>query len=168
MIKINKNAIRYLLLNCFTLLIPILLLNVLYADKLPAAYQMDFFWEDIPWYIAIIENISRIVVFVLPLILRLEFKSQQQKVGFAIYIIGVLLYFLSWMMQILYPDSDWSTSVFGFMAPAYSTILWLLGIGLIGVKSWLKIPYHYLVYIFVAFIFVVFHSIHSYIVFDRI
>lgn len=94
MIKINKNAIRYLLLNCFTLLIPILLLNVLYADKLPAAYQMDFFWEDIPWYIAIIENVSRIVVFVLPLILKLEFKSQQQKAGLVIYIIGLLLYFL--------------------------------------------------------------------------
>jgi hypothetical protein len=71
-------------------------------------------------------------------------------------------------MQIYFPQSAWSQSVFGFMAPAYTTIIWLVGIGLIGQSLFLKIPYHYSIYLVFAAFFTTFHSIHTYIVYSRL
>jgi hypothetical protein len=93
---------------------------------------MNNFWNNIPYFIRISENILRAIVFFLPLLLKLEINEPQQKIGFLIYMAGIGVYFMSWLMQIYFPDSSWSQSVFGFMAPAYTTIIWFVGIGLIG------------------------------------
>ena len=129
---------------------------------------MDFFWNDIPVFIGNVENILRIVVFILPLLMILSLKTKIQRIGFVLYILGIIIYFLSWAVQIYLPDGLWSKSILGFMAPAYTTIIWFVGIGLIGNKSFLKIPYMSAIYIAISILFVIFHSLHSYIVFQRL
>ncbi len=162
-----KNILSYFL-NCFLLIIPILLWNVLFASSLPKGYAMDFFWKDIPPYIGTVENVLRMVVILLPLLMPLRIETDSQKLGLAIFVIGVLIYFSSWLMQIYFPESVWSKSVFGFMAPAYMTMIWFIGIGLVGETLFVKIPYHPMVYIGIAAGFVVFHSLHSYIIYTRL
>ncbi len=162
-----KNILHYLV-SCFILIIPILLWNVLFASSLPRGYAMEFFWRNIPPYIGTVENILRIVVLLLPLLMPLTIKSDSQKIGVAIFVIGVLIYFSSWLVQIYFPESAWSRSVFGFMAPAYTTMIWFIGIGLIGETLFVDIPYHPMIYIGISAVFVVFHSLHSYIIYTRL
>jgi hypothetical protein len=100
--------------------------------------------------------------------LGLSLQTKYQKLGFVIYLVGILLYFSSWAAQIYLPNSTWSSSIFGFMAPAYTTIIWFIGIGLVGRESFLKIPHTTSIYIFLSIIFVLFHSYHSYSVYNQL
>ena len=164
---IGTQILKYAL-NCFILVIPIFLWNILFAASLPRGYSMEFFWEDIPPIIGTTENVLRIIVFFLPLLMPLTIKTTGQKIGLGIYLVGLAIYFLSWIMQIYYPDSTWSSSLFGFLAPAYTTIIWLIGIGLIGNKLFIKIPYHPIIYITISAVFVFVHTTHAYIVYTRL
>jgi len=155
-------------LNCFILLIPIFLWNIIFASSLPKGYGSEIFWKDIPAIVGKSENFLRIIVFVLPVIMSFSLKTKLQMAGFFIYTIGVILYFMSWIVQIYFPEIGWSRSLFGFMAPAFTTIIWFVGIGLIGSRAFIKIPYMSVIYIFSSFFFVVFHSIHTYMVFQRL
>ena len=134
---IGKQILKYTP-NCFILVIPIFLWNILFAASLPRGYSMEFFWKDIPPIIGTTENVLRIIVFFLPLLMPLTIKITGQKIGLGIYLVGLAIYFLSWIMQIYYPDSPWSSSLFGFLAPAYTTIIWFIGIGFIGNKLFIK------------------------------
>ena len=162
------NRILKYVSNCFYLISAILLWNVLFASSLPRGYAMEFFWKDIPPIIGIMENMLRIIVFFLPLLMPLKIKSKDQKIGLSIYFVGLVIYFLSWIMQINYPDSSWSNSIWGFLAPAYTTIIWLIGIGLIGNKLYIKIPYNSIIYISISALFVIVHTTHAYIVYMRL
>ncbi len=164
---IGKQILQYAL-NCFILLIPIFLWNILFATSLPRGYSMEFFWKDIPPIVGTTENILRIIAFFLPLLMPLTIKTTSQKIGLGIYLAGVAIYFLSWIMQIYYPDSTWSSSLFGFLAPAYTTIIWFIGIGLIGNKLFIKIPYNPIIYITISAVFVFVHTTHAYIVYTRL
>lgn len=164
---IGKQILQYAL-NCFILLIPIFLWNIFFATSLPRGYSIEFFWKDIPPIVGTTENILRIIAFFLPLLMPLTIKTTSQKIGLGIYLAGVAIYFLSWIMQIYYPDSAWSSSLFGFLAPAYTTIIWLIGIGLIGNKLFIKIPYHPIIYIAISAVFVFVHTTHAYIVYTRL
>ncbi len=160
--------LRKYLLNCFLLLIPLFLWNIILVGYLPKTYSSDVFWEDIPNWIGYSENVLRIIVFVFPAIMIISLKTRLQKIGFFIYLIGLILYFLSWFLMIVSPESNWSTSLIGFMAPAFTTIIWFVGIGLIGNKSYFRIPHLSLIYIILSIIFVVFHTLHTYIVYQRL
>lgn len=142
---IGRKILTYAL-DIFVLVIPILLWNILFTASLPRAFSMEFFWKNIPPIIGTTENILRIIVFFLPLLMPLTIKTTGQKIGLAIYLAGLTTYFLSWIMQIYYPDSTWSRSLFGFLAPAYTTMIWFIGIGLIGNKLFINIPYHPIIY----------------------
>ncbi|MHC4736532.1 MAG: hypothetical protein ACYTDW_19050 [Planctomycetota bacterium] len=155
-------------LNCFILLIPVFLWNILFATSLPRGYSIEFFWKDIPPVVGITENILRIIVFFLPLLMPLTIRTSRQKIGLGIYLAGVAIYFLSWVLQIYLPESAWSISLFGFLAPAYTTMIWLIGIGLIGDKLFVKVPYNPIIYMAISTLFVVFHTIHTYIVYTRL
>ncbi|MDJ0706106.1 MAG: hypothetical protein QNJ46_22775 [Leptolyngbyaceae cyanobacterium MO_188.B28] len=164
---IGKHILKYAS-NCFILLIPIFLWNILFAASLPRGYAIEFFGRDIPPIIGATENILRITVFVLPLLMPLTIKNTRQKIGLGIYLVGLVIYFLSWIMQIYHPDSTWSSSLFGFLAPAYTTIIWFIGIGLIGDKIFIKIPYKPIIYIAISSVFVFVHTTHAYIVYMRL
>jgi hypothetical protein len=158
---------RYLS-NCFLLLIPIFLWNILLYDTLPEGYGADIFWQDIPSFVSYPENILRVVLFSLPFMMILSIKKRREKIGLLIYLIGVIIYFLSWVVVIVYPESTWSNSVLGFTAPAYTSLIWMIGIGLIGRSSFFKLPGLSYVYLILSIIFVAFHAGHAYIVFQRL
>tara|TARA_R110002050_G_scaffold141251_2_gene266318 strand:+ start:26328 stop:26822 length:495 start_codon:yes stop_codon:yes gene_type:complete len=154
--------------NCFLLLIPLFLWNIILVGYLPKAYSPELFWKDIPNWIGYGENILRTSVFVFPVIMILSLKTRLQKIGLGIYVIGILIYFSSWLFAIIYPQSAWTTSLVGFMAPAYTTIIFFVGIGLIGNETFFKISKASLIYIVLSVLFVIFHSAHTYIVFQNL
>lgn len=142
--------------------------NILLVKYLPRGYSPEIFWKDIPPLIKYSENISRIIVFVLPALMMLSFETRNQKIGIRTYVIGLILYFVSWGVMIIYPESLWSTSQIGFMAPAFTTIIWFIGIGMVGRKSFIKIPHLTTIYISLSTVFVFIHSLHCYFVFQRL
>ncbi len=155
------------LLNCLLLILPIMAWNILFANKLPRSYSQEIFWKDIPSFIANGENIFRLLVFILPLLMPLRIETPSQKLGLWIYITGTVIYFLSWLMQMYFPQSAWSLSVFGFLAPAYTPLIWLVGISLIGSTLYFSAPYRSWMYIVISIIFLSFHLSHAITVYLR-
>jgi hypothetical protein len=47
----------------------------------------------------------------------------------------MIIYFASWLLLIVRPDAAWSRSAAGLLAPAYTPLIWLAGIALVG-GSW--------------------------------
>jgi hypothetical protein len=128
---------------------------------LPAAYGPDLFWKGIPQWLGFFENIFRILAFSLPGILYFGKKERGQRLGWYLYIGGMVVYLVSYLMQIVLPNSVWSQSIIGFTAPAWSTLFWLTGIGLVCARSWLPIHWHRAIYLLSASIFLVFHIGHT-------
>ena len=164
--KITK-VLKYLL-NCFLLITPALILNLLWATRLPPMWQVDFFWKDIPPAIAYGENISRIFINFLPVFMPLRVSTKRQRTGLVIYIIGMLIYFLAWILLVYSPQSMWSTSLIGSTAAAWTSLLWLIGIGLIGDSLYIPSRYRSWMYILLSVIFAAFHTLHAVIVYLRI
>ncbi len=164
----SLSRIRYYLCNCFWLLVPILVFNLLFTHQLPAAYQVDIFWKDIPRAISLPENLLRTLVMILPIFMRLRISTKGQKIGLALYITGLLIYFVSWTVLIVFPQREWSTSMFVFLAPAYTPIIWLVGIGLIGDELlFSKFSFKPWMYWTVSVFFLLFHNLHAFTVFFR-
>jgi hypothetical protein len=156
------------LLNCMLLLLPSMAWNLIFTSKLPLAYSAGIFSKNIPSIIAYGENIFRLPVFLLPLLMPLRIEAQNQKIGLWIYIAGTAIYFLSWLAQIYFPRSAWSLSAFGFLAPAYTPLIWLIGIGLMGgAFRFSIIPFRPWIYMAISIIFVGFHLSHAMTVYLR-
>jgi hypothetical protein len=135
---------RLQLLNCFWLLLPIFVWNAIFASRLP---QLGFRSDaGVPRSILMAENLLRVGVFLLPLLLPLRWQDPQSRAGLALYGFGVLIYCVSWLPLLYFPEAVWSRSAAGLLAPAYTPLLWLLGIALIG-RSW---PYALLTLLFVG------------------
>jgi hypothetical protein len=163
----NTGAVKKYLLNCFLLTLPILVWNIFLANKLPEEFQSEIFKNDISIFLTYGENISRTIVFMLTLLMPLSILTIIQKKGLLLYIGGTILYFISWLTLIYFPRSVWSNSVFGFMAPAYTPLLWLLGIGLIGNSFYFNLPFRRWFFISLTMIFLIFHNFHTYTIFLR-
>jgi len=155
------------LMNCILLLLPIMAWNVIFTSKLPQAYSREIFWNDIPGIISTGESFFRLLIFILPVLMPLRIETQSQKLGLWLYIIGTAIYFLSWLAQMYFPQSAWSLGAFGFFAPAYTPLIWLVGIGLIGSTFYFSSPYRSWMYISTAIIFICFHLSHALIVYLR-
>lgn len=158
--KNTKNDIVKYLRNGIWLTVPILLWNIIFASRLPAQYLPDIFWKDIPDVVKYGENIMRIVVFGMPLFFSIGLSTKTQKQGLVWYLAGTAVYFLAWIPLLFMPDSAWSTSMVGFMAPAYTPLLWLIGIGLLGEKFYFTVRYRPIYYIAPSVLFLVFHCTH--------
>jgi hypothetical protein len=148
--------------------VPALILNLLWASRLPSGWQFNVFWKNIPSLVAYGEKIARLVVNVLPLFMPLQFSTVRQKQGLMIYIVGITAYIAAWVMMVYFPQSAWSTSLIGSTATAWTSLVWLVGIGLIGESLIIPISYSYWVYILSSVIFSVFHTIHAVIIYLRI
>ena len=137
-------------LNGFWLILPLLAWNLVLGPHITQeAITSD---AHSPKWLLIAENIVRILVFALPLLLPLQLKDGWNKTGLVIYIPGTLIYFASWLPLMLAPASAWSNSPAGLLAPRLAPFLSFLGIALIG-GSW---PYGVLS---TAFIFL--HTWHG-------
>jgi len=129
---------------------------------------MDIFWKAIPKEISLPENILRMTVMILPVFMRLGISTPSQKLGLALYLTGLLAYFASWTVLIVSPQCAWSTSGIGFMAPAYTPIVWLLGIGMIGDEFFLPgVAFKPWMYWALSALFLVFHNLHTALVYSR-
>jgi hypothetical protein len=137
------------MLNCFILIVPVLLWNAIFTSKLPAGYASD---EDVSQAILILEHVFRIPVFFYPILLSLQMNDRYGKVGIVVYVVGVVIYFVSWIMQLYFRETRWSTSALGILAPAYTPLIWMLGIGLIG-HSWF--------YVLISILFSFIHVLHN-------
>jgi hypothetical protein len=136
-------------------------------SRLPKGYTSKEIWDNVPSWLNMTENIIRTIVFLLPLLLIFSLQTKTQKIGLGLYIVGLLIYFSSWLLQIFTPNSSWSTSIIGFMAPAFTTVIWLIGIGIIGQKSFVNIPRISTIYIFLCIVFVIVHTYHSYLAYNQ-
>ena len=152
--------------NCFWLVLPVLLLNVFLTHKLPPMYQPKIFSRGIPAWISAGEHTFRLMVFLLALLMPLEVKGPTQKAGMLLYLAGLLLYAASWGAQILFSGSRWSTSRLGFMAPAYTPLLWLGGISLVGNRFYFGLPPGPWVYLGLSALFLLFHNLHAWLVYS--
>jgi len=156
------------LLNCFWLLVPILAFNLIFTPSLPRDYQMAAFWKDIPAAVGAPENVLRVLVFLAPLIMRLRLSGPAERLGLALYLAGTLVYFASWWALIASPESACSRSALGFMAPAYTPILFLVGIGLVGKVLFVPgVPYRPWMYWGLSGLFLLFHNLHAGMVYAR-
>jgi hypothetical protein len=147
MSKLDSLPARILLRNGAWLIVPPMIITFGLWGALPAAYGPDLFWKEIPGWISLLENLFRILVFGLPGILYFGKREPGQSWGWLLYGVGLVVYLASYLLQIVFPNSAWSQSLIGFTAPAWSTIFWLTGIGLVGAKSWLPIPWHRAIYL---------------------
>jgi hypothetical protein len=136
--------------NCFWLIVPILLWNILLGSKITQE-QIISDTHSPAWLLGA-QNIFRLATFILPLLLRIKIDTSFGKIGLAGYIIGTLVYFASWLPLMLAPQSSWSQSIPGLFAPRLTPLLSLVGIALIA-QSW---PYG-----LIATVFLVFHTWHG-------
>lgn len=163
----KTDGIKNYLLNCFLLMVPLLVWNFVLTPELPAPFRPEVFQYGIPPFVLWGENISRLAVFLLTALMPLSLASQTQRAGLALYIVGVAVYVASWLALILYPESGWSRSAAGFMAPAYTPVLWLTGIGLIGDRLYFSWPYRSWIFLLLSSLFLAFHNAHTWLVYDR-
>jgi hypothetical protein len=146
--SLPKSSFR--LKNHFLLLIPILIWNVLLTSHLP----MEHFSGEAPQWVLIIENIFRAGAMILPLFLPINSKNKFFKSGLTVFIIGTLIYFSSWLWLILYPESVAANSSWLQFAPAYTPIIWFIGLSMMSnsflllILSTLFIGFHVTEYIF--------------------
>lgn len=161
------NIAKIIYSNGFVLLIPIFVWNIIFASKLPHAFDIKNFDIDIPRFLLIGENIFRVIIFTLPLLFKIDISTTTGKLGLALYIIGSLIYFVSWLLLIYAPNSLWSISIFGFTAPAYTPIIWLVGIALMADSYNFSIKYIRWHYIIPCIIFIILHVMHSILVYLR-
>jgi hypothetical protein len=68
----------------------------------------------------------------LPLFIPLQVDDRLSQTGLWVFILGILVYFVTWLPLILSPDSGWSTSAVGLLAPRLTPLLPFLGIAVIG------------------------------------
>lgn len=158
---------RKLLRNGYWMMLPILLWNIVFTISLPPQYSPAIFWKDIPPLLAVCENFLRIVMFVMPAFLALRLLSKPHRLGLLLYLVGSTLYYSSWLALILAPNSAWSTSRLGFMAPAYTPLIWMIGLALSADEFYFPLRYRPVYYIAPAVLFTVFHCAHAALVYSR-
>jgi hypothetical protein len=109
----------------------------------------------------------RVVLFALPVLMPLRVDTPRRRAGMALYLAGLVLYFLSGAPLMVSPASAWSTSVFGFMAPAYTPVFWFGGIALIGDTLFVRAPFRWL-YLLLTCAFLAFHNTHAWLVYTQL
>jgi hypothetical protein len=144
--------------NCLWFFMPVIIFNIIFAKYLPENYL-----RNIKHPVIAIETIARAITIAFSMIMAVNLDSEIGKVGLIVYIIGMLIYFCSYFIAIKVPAISFHNNLIVLLAPYWTSVLWLTGIGLLGNKSFLNIPYHYAIYIAISIAFAIIHSIHGYI-----
>lgn len=135
---------------------------------LPSALQREVFWDQVPSSLAAAENILRVMVFAMPFLMPLRVDGKKGRGWLLVFAIGMVLYGASWMLLILAPDSAWSRSGVGFLAPAYTPALWLGGLARLGKRMYWGNWYRPWMYILLSGLFLIAHVSHAALVYSRI
>ncbi len=134
--------------NGFFLILPMLVWNIVFTSKLPSVFRHNLPNIGKVKFLTTGEQIFRYIIFLAPLLMRTSLSTPTGKAGLLCYIAGTALYFSSWLPQLVRPSSRWSTSMTGVLAPAFTPVIWLLGISLMTNSyyfSFVYSPWHYLV-----------------------
>ncbi|MBN2781578.1 MAG: hypothetical protein JXR21_06410 [Candidatus Marinimicrobia bacterium] len=153
--------------NGVILLIPVFIWNFLLASKLPPAYGPVHFDEGIPKPLLVAEGGFRMIVFLLPLLFRIDPSGQSGKAGLLVYAAGVLLYFASWLALICLPERIWRKRVLLFTAPAVTPLIWFTGIGLMADAYYFNLPFRLWHYLLPCIVFTAIHVAHSLLAFRK-
>lgn len=141
-------------LNGFWLILPLLGWNLILGPRITDPRVTSDAHS--PKWLLIAENVSRILVFALPLFISLPrglgWQSFLARTGLAVYILGTLVYFASWLPLLFAPTFAWSNSPAGLLAPRLTPYLSFLGIALLG-SAWL--------YGIITAAFIIFHTWHG-------
>lgn len=113
--------------NCFWLLVPVMAWNLAFWDRLPARYSAEG-----PGWLAYCEHALRVVVTAGAAWLPLEREEPCQRAGVWVYAVGLVVYFSSWLPQLMAPNSGFAMSILVLMAPAYTPTVVFAGISMIG------------------------------------
>ena len=151
------NIILKYMYNCFLFFIPILIFNILFFKKLPSYYL-----KNISHPIIKAETITRIITIAFSMIMAINIQNKAGKIGLIIYIIGIIIYFSSYFIEIYFPNTIFSKKLIFILAPYWTSVIWLIGIGLLGNKLFVNIPYHFTIYLILSVIFTIIHTIHGY------
>ena len=115
-------------INCFLLLIPILLWNLIFTPKLPEKYSV----KDSERWIEITENIFRFACFGYTVFMPIYYDHTYFTMGIIIYISGMIIYFTAWIVIIKLPNKTINKYKLLYLGPAITPIIWLTGISIIG------------------------------------
>ena len=137
-------------LNCLWLMVPLLAWNIILAPKITMEKVISD--ANSPAWLLAAENITRIIVFAFPLVLPLRIQDTVSKTGLVIFVIGTIIYFVTWIPLIWMPDSIWSQSNMGLLAPRLTPLLPFLGIAMIG---------HSVPYAGFSILFIILHIWHG-------
>ncbi len=140
--------------------------NIAVYSKLPDFYKPAI-WDGIPKVLNIFENIFRYIVFFIPALFHFSISTVTQKMGLIIYIVGLAIYFSSWLIQVISKSQKTQSLIFR-AAPAYTTIIWLMGIWLMCSDSYIGLNIIKSIYLPVIIVFVCAHSYHAYLVYNKI
>ena len=163
----RQPALRRYALNCGLLLLPIFIWNAVFARFLPSALGGAEFWRDIPAPLAALENSLRLVVSILPFLMPLELRSGLQRKGVVVYGLGTALYLCAWAALMIAPRSPWAVSPVGFFAPAFTPLIWLVGLALVGQRLWWGRFYRWWMFLFPTAGFIAAHVGHTALVYAR-
>ena len=152
--------------SCIWLIVPPMLILAM-VSPLPRAYQTDLFWADIPRWIGRGENLTRAIVVGLPAFMPLGINSRTQKMGVVLYVLGLGMYWFAWRSQVWFAGTTWVSHPAGFMAPAWTPLVWLTGIGLIGERLYFSDRYRPWMYFVATLAFLSCHILHAWIVWLR-
>lgn len=151
---------RGLARNGFLLLVPVMIWDSLLTGSLPAVYGNSAEWGAAHPELALGEGVFRWLVVLWPILMPIRIATRRQRIGLGLWVAGTAAYFASWVAVIVWPDSPWSRSGIGFLAPAYLAYPWLVGIGLMSDRLYVGIPYRWWQYVVASTAFAAFHTTH--------
>jgi hypothetical protein len=149
--------------NGIWLTLPPLIFSLGVMSVAPTVVTPAEFNKGIPDLLIYSEMVSRVVVFALPAFFSVGLSSRTKRHGLFLYIAGVAFYCMTYAIQNYLPDSAWSTSLIGFTASAYTNLIWMIGLGLMGNKIYLpnRLRYRPVFFIAPAAIFIILHVVHA-------
>ena len=156
-----EHILKSMFSNGLILIIPILVWNFIFTDKLPAAYKAKINNSRLLVFFSAGENIFRGIIFLLPLFIKISISTKTWRYCFVIFLLGTLLYFFSLLPLIYALKVAWSRSYLGLLAPAYIPLIWLIGLSLLFDTYYFGMPYSKWHYIIPSILFVIFHCAHT-------
>jgi len=115
------------LVNNFLFYVPPLAWNLIF-QQIP----MGYFPGSAPLWLVISENIFRYAAMGYSALLPVNTKHDLFLSGLAVYTVGMLSYFASWLVLSYLPDSPAAQSLVLRLAPAYLPLVWLGGMSMMA------------------------------------
>jgi hypothetical protein len=116
--------------NRFWFIVPILVLDLALTASLPPPLAPNSVGPEIPGWLFLPETVLRVIVLGAPLLMPLSLRAPSTRPVLAVYLVGLGAYVGAWVAVVWAPTSAWSTSLIGFTALAWTSIILFVGIGL--------------------------------------